>query len=494
MRRRRQGKLTSEDPLERFEKPLPTQKADWYKAHTSPDASETTGEPSEREGDQEPEKEADPPPQESESVWEDDLAQSTELTEEFEEIESDDEGGDDEIWEPKIDGPEANEREEAAKDAEKQEKLVEKANDEDGTKGGPPEGTGREEGREEDSSSRLTRETLEELKKKYEGLAPDDADREKYASLTKDFRTLHREAVKKMGAKDIARFDSSSEAKADEKRVRPRSSGTPGALFLPLAIAAIAVGAVLVIVFSGALGGRPEHVETREQNQDTPMVKLPTDGVDLVLDRFFGAKTWEAAASVVRHPEIVEPLMEDWYTTHPYSPAEFEIIQVNEGMMSTGEINATDQLWIVHLDVKVGSDSTPRTVLLERTEAGYKVDWESYVDHSKIPFEAFASKEGEIPNEPLEFRVSINRSEYHNYDFADPEKWSSFRIQNPYSENVLYGYIKKGPAADAVEPLFYYGEISIPVILKLKYLNADGRKQGLVEIVEVIQKNWVRRY
>jgi len=41
-------------------------------------------------------------------------------------------------------------------------------------------------------------------------------------------------------------------------------------------------------------------------------------------------------------------------------------------------------------------------------------------------------------------RVIIQNTEYYNFQFSDDSVWQSYQIKTKNSDDVLYGYVKKG--------------------------------------------------
>jgi hypothetical protein len=460
--RKRQRRYKERDnPLERFENPLPDERADWYKARTSPDADKATDSNDFESGS------ARAPDGDSGLI--EDLGFGEEGNADEGLAEKEPEENPERLLRPRKKG--------AFVDGEVPERLRFKTGRSTKEDGAVDVG-----GSEKGSAAPLTRESLKELKENYKKLGSSGDLAKKWKPLaSRDFREVHREAVKAKNTKEVADFDSLDGVKQ------------AGRSLIPLTWIVLAGGGLLVAlaaVFAGALGDRSENVELKPI-EGGEFAELPKETADAVIERFFSAESWEDLLKDVRSPEKVKPLMESWYAIHRHEPDEFEILEVTEGMMSTGGISAPDQLWIIHVSIQLSKRTAPSSAFLERTSVGFKVDWESTVGNSPLLFETFASRVGTPESDPVALRVSISPCDYYNYDFADRNEWQSFDVRHPVSDRVLSGYLKKGDKEEALMPLFYPGESSIPVIAKLQFPDAESKKRGQVEIV---QKNWMRRY
>lgn len=120
------------------------------------------------------------------------------------------------------------------------------------------------------------------------------------------------------------------------------------------------------------------------------------------------------------------------------------------------------------------------------TDEGLKIDWESWVGWSEIPWEKLS--EERPPNQTL-VRAMLKWVDYYNFAFADEDKWRSYRLLSPDGENMLYGYTERNSLLDQrLRP----GEQNATVAVTLKIHFPEGDESGKqVVIDEYIADGWV---
>ena len=321
----------------------------------------------------------------------------------------------------------------------------------------------------------LRAQAIEEAKANHETAA----DRRK----SDDFRTAHRDAVKAKLRQPNSKWD------GDKKRDTGTGRRLPiiGILELLGGIAIIVVGIVLISKFTRS--DRTTVTETTLE-EEVPFANVPGPAIEKILDSFFHCNSVDEMLPFVRHPEVVEPKMREWYAEHPIQPTAIEIVNSKEGMVSDGVINAPDQLWVTVATVRRADSSKIVPVMVERTEHGWKVDWESTAGISETAFVNFVAHR---PTTEGEFRVKISPDDYYNYHFDDDSQWTCYRVSSQHDGASCFGYVARGGAVEAkLKDWFYPGETGIPIIATLKFPpKSDG---SVAEITDVTQKNWIKRY
>lgn len=321
--------------------------------------------------------------------------------------------------------------------------------------------------------AKLRAQALEEAKARHQT----SADRREKA----DFRSVHREAVKAKRKQQGAKWD--NEAGATARKI-PRI----GMLELLGILTIVIVGIVVVSRFAGS--DKSEVAQTAPFLEEVPFSSIPEQSMEQVLAAFYQCKTVDEMLAYVRAPEIVEPLMRAWYASHPIQPTRIEAVNSTEGMVSDGAINAPDQLWITASTIRLVDHQTSATVVVQRTRDAYKVDWETATAASEEAFESFLKKR---PTATHEIRGRIAPSDYYNYHFEDKKSWVCYRFSSESDAYSCFAYVARGSALEGkLSNWFYPGENSIPVILKVKF--PSDAKGNEVEIVEAVQKNWIRFY
>ncbi|HWB02181.1 MAG TPA: hypothetical protein VG796_04090 [Verrucomicrobiales bacterium] len=212
---------------------------------------------------------------------------------------------------------------------------------------------------------------------------------------------------------------------------------------------------------------------------------------------FLQAQGVEKKLPLVRLPNRVRPLMEDWYRKQPDTPATaVEIID-------RGKVRS-DSAYYVKLRVAVKQPdpldpaqlrTVVRDFMVEEIQQDddtriYKVDWEAAVNWRPMSFEEFRQQQ---PRQPVPFRVQIEGCDYYNHSFSDERRWLSCRLYLPQPDNtrefLFYGYIDR--RSQAWNDLAIYTEPGNTgaLILALKYpQNAISFDQVIVD--SLVHPSW----
>lgn len=159
-----------------------------------------------------------------------------------------------------------------------------------------------------------------------------------------------------------------------------------------------------------------------------------------VVESYLKANTWEERAKYVLDADRVKPAMEKRYSKD-YEP--IEKFKVNPPKQIKDQWVGVDTvIWGKNL---LGAESSNTNLYyLQKTNAGYKVDWEASVGFNSMTAAAFKAQR---PKEPIKFRLIGKLSDRYYYipwDRRNAEKslWSV--ALNDGDENSLaYGYIEK---------------------------------------------------
>lgn len=131
-------------------------------------------------------------------------------------------------------------------------------------------------------------------------------------------------------------------------------------------------------------------------------------------------------------------------------------------------------------------DHVERALAFVETPDGLKIDWESWVGWSEMPWENFLSSQ---PAAPLLFRVNLSAVEYYNFEFGDESKWQSFRLESPDREHAIYGYAPKGSVLAAkLRPVD--GSMRSALMVTLKFPESSSSRTQ-VEIESLAGEGWV---
>jgi hypothetical protein len=148
---------------------------------------------------------------------------------------------------------------------------------------------------------------------------------------------------------------------------------------------------------------------------------------------FIKASTVEEMLPLVRDADRLADDIRRYYTEGKLEPMELTSLRVLQDR-TAGEQRAVT-LWIESKSYQ------PHFLNVCETADGLRVDWESWVGHSPMPWQEIMEKK---PTEPVLVRSLLSLVEYYNMEFSDDQKWSSFRLSSPDGEHVLYAYVQRG--------------------------------------------------
>ncbi|WAC18754.1 hypothetical protein OVA24_16110 [Luteolibacter sp. SL250] len=192
---------------------------------------------------------------------------------------------------------------------------------------------------------------------------------------------------------------------------------------------------------------------------------------------FLQADTVEKLLPFVRDADKVEGKIRAWYPDGKVPAPGMSAFNTKNTLAYRGRL--------ISVSVRT-EDFEEKQIAFLRGDDGLKVDWESFVAWSEMPWPRFIS---EKPEQPVLFRVALKTLEYYNFGFADDRKWQSYELRSPDREHVLYGYVRRDSSLDGrVRPLD--GKSTRLVTVKLKYLPGDVKRNQVV-IEELVSDGWV---
>jgi hypothetical protein len=153
---------------------------------------------------------------------------------------------------------------------------------------------------------------------------------------------------------------------------------------------------------------------------------------------FLNAGTVTELLRFVRHPEITSKRLNERFPDGRIQPPGLQTFADN-GAVQLERTNVT-------VKIRIGNFEQ-RDLSFARTRDGWKIDWESWVGWSDMPWETFAEK---APTTPSRFRVRIKPIIYYNFSFSDDGKWRSYLIESPDGQHRFFGYVERGSPVDAL--------------------------------------------
>ena len=204
-----------------------------------------------------------------------------------------------------------------------------------------------------------------------------------------------------------------------------------------------------------------------------------------IITQFFQATSLDEITPLVRHPKVVQPLMEQWYATHAFQ-VESNIV-FDQAIAKTLN-GARYYLHFVYLD----DDLAARPIAVELTDEGFRLDWETAVGYQRMPWEEYRASR---PEEKVYVRVQARLDDYHNFEFEESREWSCFRLTHPNGEGAIYGYVKRLSEIDRQlrDAMGADEKGADYLILGLRFPE-NSQSDHAVHIDEILQRGWVRSY
>ncbi len=201
--------------------------------------------------------------------------------------------------------------------------------------------------------------------------------------------------------------------------------------------------------------------------------------IESVVKSFLEAPTPEEALRHVRDPEKTAPKLDGWLAGKTYIAPGFREVAGD----SVAGNDATGEFFTVK--VRTGDFEMREIVVLGR-EGNFKVDWESWVGWSEMPWQEFLDKR---PVEGKWFRVELSRVQYYNFDFKDEAEWVSYRLESPDGSASLFGYVPfASPLDEKIRPADENGSVKLLLILKFP---PDAVSDNQVIIEGISGQDWV---
>jgi hypothetical protein len=143
--------------------------------------------------------------------------------------------------------------------------------------------------------------------------------------------------------------------------------------------------------------------------------------------------------------------------------------------------------WGARIQHKSGKFHT--LYLEEGSDGTVKIDWETAVGYQPMPWDDYARQR---PAGDREFRVIARPDTFYSHEFADSDRWLCLRLEAPYSEEILYGYVERDrPLAQLLESHFRrLGGGSSQLILRLNAPAGLNSPRG-VRIEDLRSIRWI---
>ncbi len=216
-----------------------------------------------------------------------------------------------------------------------------------------------------------------------------------------------------------------------------------------------------------------------------------------VLERYLAADSLDKLAAEVRHPEVTRPRMERYYKDTVIKPRKKRTESQAWSEVRIGDKEFIRAAWELddfriyqfNLEIIPGSDP--------------KIDWESLVHWSEMPWKDFLKTP---PEEAYEFRVNVTHEaadQYYNYSFKGQElEMMCFKLEDPEKYGSCWAYCHKD--SEAASTLLFNlkrarqqgmlnadRKATFSCILRLRF-PPEGRKTNQVLIEKLVHDSWVQ--
>ena len=259
-------------------------------------------------------------------------------------------------------------------------------------------------------------------------------------------------------------------------------------------------GATLFFLIVGVLamlgGDDSEYSESQQLVEAAPPVLIESDTAETVppsdtkkedaafiaeakilAGKFLDARRIEEMLPLVRNPEVAEARMRSHY-----SRGEIEAPGLREFNLA-GRSYSRGTSFEVQVRTR---DYRVRTLAVCETLEGIKIDWESWVGWSEMPWEEFAASK---PTTAKLFRVKLSLGTYYNFAFFDEKKWKAYRLESPDGAWEFYGYVESNSELDS--QLKLPPNIQQAALTLLLKFPADAKTDNQVVIEKFIANGWL---
>ena len=199
------------------------------------------------------------------------------------------------------------------------------------------------------------------------------------------------------------------------------------------------------------------------------------------LEKFFMAKDPSAMGSFIRDPERVQPLIEDYYSRHPFAMTGVsEIVRFQEIMINL-------KIFLIADIVLEGKGAN--TVVLQDAGDGFVVDWETYVCYNPMDWDDFYRKR---PGPAMSLRVLATLDHNPGFAFPGEAEWVCVRMIARDSDEELYGYVRTGSQTALRVQEMLEDEWEFPCILQLQFPEDGKGGDRQVHIKGLVMENWIK--
>ncbi|MEX1115332.1 MAG: hypothetical protein WEB53_08775 [Akkermansiaceae bacterium] len=206
--------------------------------------------------------------------------------------------------------------------------------------------------------------------------------------------------------------------------------------------------------------------------------------IEETIRNFFKESNVDGMTRLVRHPDRVRPLMQAYYKGKPIINSQLVDIRLLQPVTLANRAN----FWMASSVLETGKKTNLLLEILESGEA--RIDWETLVCHQPMLWDTFAKTRPASTS--LDFRVYVEADNFYSHEFADSNRWTSFRLAALDSDTPLFGYAPAGGEVVAVlqNLLQQNAGHRASLILRLSIPEGLQSRSGVV-IEKVICPRWI---
>ncbi len=232
------------------------------------------------------------------------------------------------------------------------------------------------------------------------------------------------------------------------------------------------------------LVGNPLIIPESELEENVPLPKVMKKSeseflaeAEPLAKKFLEAGKIDDILPLVHEPDRIRALLRSRYPDGVLEPTGMSKFN------SSGQVSYKDTFAAVTI---LTPDYETKQLAYIDGDDGLKIDWESWVGWSDLPWEKIMESK---PKTPILVRVMAKWVDYYNFGFSDEDAWRSYRLVSPDGENTLYGYVERNSLLDQrLRP----GEPTATVAVTLKvHFRKDEQAPNQVVIDELVSDGWV---
>lgn len=214
-----------------------------------------------------------------------------------------------------------------------------------------------------------------------------------------------------------------------------------------------------------------------------------------VINELKSATTVDQLLKLIRYPKRLEPTLIAFYGDRPVpAPTVRDVVTATK-------VSVTLPKNFLRLRLVLPKKEIP--IYMEKTkDFGYRLDWESYVGLSEIPWEAFVDQQVTRTVSMRAYALASQKTEKYFEPPFSKDRHYCVRLEDPDGKYPLYGYYERAnpKLPPFTEFLFKAGtkvgvdevkDLKVPIILDVRFPKGAKNKVQ-IEIVDFVKDTWLK--